>query len=136
MPMRVDIVTIEREVFSADDVDLLNAPGADGVLGILPRHAPVVSSLKEGELEIVRGEERELMAIGGGFLQVRDSHIIVMADAAERASEIDESRAEAARERAAQAVQGAGDDIDRERAMASLRRAEVRLSVAKRRRRG
>lgn len=131
MPMQLDIVTIEREVFSADDVDLVNVPGSEGILGILPRHAPVVTALKEGELEIVRGETRETLAIGGGFMEVQESHVVIMADVAEHADEIDEARAEAARERARQAVADAPADADMEKAMAALRRADVRLRVAR-----
>jgi F-type H+-transporting ATPase subunit epsilon len=110
-------------------------PGEEGVMGILPRHESLISALAPGELEIVRGEERELLAIGGGFVEVRGSHVVVMADAAERAEEIDEARAEQARERAAQRIAQAPAEMDMEQALASLKRAEVRLRVARRRRR-
>jgi len=133
MPMTVDIVTVEKAIYHAEDVDVLVVPGAEGVMGILPRHAPVVTVLKEGELEIVRGGQRELIAIGGGFLEVRESQVVVMAEAAERGDEIDAVRAEQARARAQEAIAGAPDKADMEKAMAALRRAEVRLRVAKKR---
>ena len=135
MPMQLNVVTIEREVYSADDVDMVNVPGIEGVMGILPRHSPVVTALGQGDLEIIRGEEREHLAIGGGFMQVRNSEVVIMADAAEKADEIDEDRAQQARQRAKQALDEAGDRVDMEKALAALRRAEVRLKVAKRGRR-
>ncbi len=135
MPMQLNVVTIERQVYSADDVDMVNVPGIEGVMGILPRHSPVVTALREGDLEIIRGENREHLAIGGGFMQVRNSEVVVMADVAEKADEIDEDRAEQARQRAQQALAEAGDRVDMEKALAALRRAEVRLKVAKRGRR-
>jgi F-type H+-transporting ATPase subunit epsilon len=108
------------------------APGEEGVLGILPRHEPVITTLKPGSLEIVRGGERELVAIGGGFLEVRGSEVVVMASAAERAEAIDIARAEAAREQARRRMQEAPERGDLEEAVAALRRAEVRIDVARR----
>jgi ATP synthase F1 epsilon subunit len=104
---RLDVVTIERQVYSANDVDMVIAPGTEGVMGILPRHEPLITGLAEGVLEIVRGENREILAIGGGFMEVRGSQVVVMADVAEHADEIDIARAEAARARAEQAIREA-----------------------------
>ena len=134
--LKLDIVTIERAVLSHDDVDMVLLPGTEGEMGILPRHEPLMSGLKEGVLEFDRGGEREILAIGGGFVQVRNSHVIVMADKAEQSDEIDEARAEAARQRALRTIESTPETMDREEALASLRRAEVRLKVAKRRRGG
>lgn len=133
MPMTLDIVTVERAIYHADDVDVVVVPGSEGVMGILPRHAPIVTALKEGELEIVRGENREILAIGGGFMEVRESQVVILAEAAEHADDIDVARAEAARARARQAVSEAPDKQDMEKAMAALKRAEVRLRVSKKR---
>jgi F-type H+-transporting ATPase subunit epsilon len=133
MPMTLDIVTVERSIFHADDVDVVVVPGTEGVMGILPRHAPVVTALKEGVLEIVRGGNREVLAIGGGFMEVRESQVVILAEAAEHADEIDVARAEAARVRARQVVEEAPDKQDMEKAMAALRRAEVRLRVSRKR---
>jgi F-type H+-transporting ATPase subunit epsilon len=135
---KIDIVTAERVVYS-EEVDAVVAPGIEGQLGILPHHAPLMTILQAGELVVRKGEHEDIMAISGGFLEVRPDHVIVLADQAERAEEIDESRAEAARKRAEERLkdrQAAGMDVIR--AEASLRRAIVRLSVAekiKRRRR-
>jgi len=133
VPMKLDVVTIEREVFKADDVDMVILPGTEGEMGVLPRHEPLMSGLKEGVLEIVRGNEREILAIGGGFVEVRNSHVIVMADVAEQSDEIDVERAEAARRKAIATIENAPENMEREEALASLRRAEVRLKAAKRR---
>ena len=86
MPLQLEVVTIERRVYSADDVDRVIAPGSEGVMGILPRDEPIITGLKEGELEIIRGETREILAIGGGFMEVRGNQVVVMADVAEHAT--------------------------------------------------
>ncbi len=135
MTLRLDVVTVERQVFSADDIDMVIVPGTEGVMGILPRHEPVVTGLREGALEILRGGDRELLAIGGGFMEVRDSRVIVMADRAEQADEIDAERAEEARQRAEKALAEADVKEDRERALAALQRAQTRLQVSQRARR-
>jgi F-type H+-transporting ATPase subunit epsilon len=135
MPLRLDVVTIERLVYSANDVDMVIAPGTEGQMGILPRHEPLITGLTEGALEIVRGEERLVLAIGGGFMEVRGSEVVVMADVAEHAEEIDVARAEAARERAEQALREAPRREDAEEALHAMRRAEIRLKIARRARR-
>ncbi len=135
MPLQLDVVSVEGRVFCADDVDMVIVPGSEGVMGILPRHEPVITSLRPGALEVVRGGEREAIAIGGGYVEVRASQVVVMADAAERADHIDVARAEEARIRARRRLEEAPGEVDAERALASLRRAEVRLQVARRARR-
>jgi len=134
MPLKLDVVTIEREVYTADDVDMVVLPGAEGVMGVLPHHAPVVSALKEGVMEIKRGDQREYVAIGGGFVEVRPDGVIVMADVAEKSDEIDEERAERARQSALEAIAKAPATADRLDAVASLRRAEIRLRVSRQKR--
>lgn len=134
MPLELEIVTIERAVYSADDVDMVIAPGEEGVMGVLPRHEPMIVSLKEGELEIVRGDDRELLAIGGGFMEVHGTKVIVMASVAEQAEEIDVERAERARQQAERILADAPDRVAARQALADMRRASVRLKVARRRR--
>jgi len=99
MAIRLDIVTAEQLVFS-DDVDIVVAPGIDGELAILPRHAPLMTMLQPGELRVRKGGEETFMAITGGFLEVRPDRITILADAAERAEDIDAARAEEAKRRA------------------------------------
>jgi F-type H+-transporting ATPase subunit epsilon len=126
----LDIVTAERIVYS-QEVEAVVAPGIEGQLGILPHHAPLMTLLQAGELVARKGGEEEIMAISGGFLEVRPDRVIVLADQAERAEEIDVTRAEAARKRAEERLRDrktAG--LDETRAEAALRRAVTRLSVA------
>src|ERR1051326_6966186 len=104
MPLRVQIVTAEREVLSEDGVDMVVAPGAEGVVGILPRHAPLLTTLLPGIVRIKKSGAEEAMAVGGGFLQVARDQVLILADTAERADEIDEARAEEGRRRAQEAL--------------------------------
>ena len=132
--IRLDIVTAERLVFS-EDVELIVAPGIDGQMGILPQHTPLMTMLQPGEL-LVRKEGGELrLAISGGFLEVRPDRVIVLADAAERADEIDIRRAEEAMRRAEKRLSQPTTEVDMTRAEAALRRSLARLKVAERRRR-
>jgi F-type H+-transporting ATPase subunit epsilon len=138
MPLRLDIVTVERLAYS-EEVDMVIAPGIEGELGILPRHAPLMTALTYGELRVKRGGEEESFAISGGFMEVRPDQVTVLADTAERADEIDLERAEAARRRAAERLgDRARNDIDFARADAALHRSITRIKVAEslRRRRG
>jgi F-type H+-transporting ATPase subunit epsilon len=134
--IRCEVVTAERTVFE-DHVDMVIAPGIQGQLGILPHHAPLMTSLTFGELILHReGQEDEFIAIGGGFMEVGPEHVTILADSAERAGEIDEARAEEARARAEELMaQKRREDVDFARAEAALRRSMLRLKVAKRKRR-
>jgi F-type H+-transporting ATPase subunit epsilon len=135
MPIKLDIVTIERTVFS-DDVDMVVAPGIEGMLGILPHHAPLMTALKPGELVIKhRGIPDRLVAIGGGFMEVRPDHVTILADTAEHATEIDVAAVEEARQRAEQLLKEKPADLAQYAALEmALRRADVRLKVARRQR--
>lgn len=135
--LHLEIITIEKKLFD-DHVSMVIAPGSEGVMGILPRHTPLITALTYGELQIKRqGQEDEFFAVGGGFMEVQPNHVIVLADAAEYAEEIDIERAEAARRRAEEILAAAKDeDIDFEHAEAALRRSTLRLKVARRRRKG
>jgi len=134
--LRLEIVTIERPVFD-DEVNMVIAPGIDGVMGILPRHTPLLTALTYGELQIKRdGQEDEFFAIGGGYMEVQPNRVIVLADAAEHVEEIDAARAEEARRRAEeQLAQAKEGEEDFARAQAALRRSTLRLKVVSRRRR-
>lgn len=132
--MRLEIVTAERQVLSLDDVESVVAPAADGQITILPRHASLISLLVPGELRVRRRGQEVTLAVGGGFLEVHRSRVRVLADAAERAEEIDVARAEAAAERAQRtlAERRSNQPIDFAQAAAALRRSQVRLRVARR----
>ncbi|HEX2172522.1 MAG TPA: F0F1 ATP synthase subunit epsilon [Dehalococcoidia bacterium] len=134
--LQVDVVTAERVVFSGD-VDSVVAPGINGELGILPRHAALVTALQAGEIRIRHGGQEEFLAVGGGFLEVRNNQVTILADTAERAEEIDLARAEEARRRAQERLAMRGTSaVDAARAEAALRRAMMRLKIGQRRRRG
>jgi F-type H+-transporting ATPase subunit epsilon len=130
--LHLEIVTQERRLFS-DDVDMVVAPGSEGVMGILPHHAPLLTTLKEGELLVKKGGSETSFTVGGGFMEVQPDHVIVLADVAEQANEIDIARAEEARRRAEQLLRDRPAGIDVERALAALRRAQIRVSVAQKR---
>ena len=130
--MQLDIVTVERQVIS-EQVDYISAPGVDGVLGILPRHAPLLTALAPGELRYRKGPDEFAFAVGGGFMQVRPDHVTVLADSAEHAEEIDEQRADAARKRAEDLLkERPHSDAEAALVEQALRRAQVRLRVARR----
>jgi F-type H+-transporting ATPase subunit epsilon len=138
MPLHCEIITQERRVFD-EEVDIVIAPGIEGEMGILPHHAPIVTALDFGELRVRRGQMEESFAIGGGVLQVANNRVIVLADSAEHAEEIDMARAEDARRRAQQLMEeGAPEDPSSYAALeAAIRRASLRIKVAgKRSRRG
>ncbi len=132
-PVRVDVVTAEKVVFS-DDADVVVAPGVQGELGVLPHHAPLMTTLEPGELRIRKGGDELSLAISGGFIEVRPDRIIVLADAAERADEIDIARAEAAKERAQHRLTRPSTEVDMARAEAALSRSLARIRVAEKRR--
>jgi F-type H+-transporting ATPase subunit epsilon len=133
--LRFELVSPERIVYSEDEVDMVIAPGADGEMGILPNHAPLLTALGIGELRIRKGAEEESFAVHGGFMEVLANKVIVMADTAEHVDEIDMTRAEAARDRAERRYQERPEGLDLARLEGALRRSRVRLKVARRRRR-
>ena len=131
--LRLDIVTAERLVFS-EEVEVVVVPGVEGQLGILPHHAPLMTMLEPGELRVRKGGEELTLAISGGFLEVRPDRVIVLADTAERAEEIDIARAEEAKRRAQEQLSRRAPGIDTARAEAELRRSLARLKVVEKRR--
>lgn len=129
--VKLDIVTAEKLIYSGD-VDIVIAPGSEGQLGILPHHAPLMTALDAGELIARKGTEEYTLAISGGFLEVLPDRIIVLADAAERAEEIDISRAEAAKKRAQDSLAHSASQVEVAAAEAALHRAIARIEVAER----
>ena len=128
--LTLEIATPMRLAVS-EPVDEVVAPGVEGYFGVLPGHAPFLTTLGIGELTYRVGREEHHLALVGGFAEVRNDKVIVLADAAERPEEIDRARAERARERAERCLSGrAADDVDFARAQAALMRALMRLHVA------
>ena len=131
--IRLDIVTAERVVYS-EDVDVVVAPGLEGELGILPHHAPLMTTLQAGELRVKKNGKEFSLAISGGFLEVRPDRVIALADAAERAEEIDIARAEEAKHQAEENLSHHTPEVDTTQAEAALRRSLTRLKIAEKRR--
>ncbi len=133
MPLTVEIVTAEKVVSSQEGVDEVVAPGKDGEFAVLPQHAAFITTLAPGELRILTGDGEDAMAITGGFLEVYNDRIVVLADAAERVEEIDIARAEEAKRKAEESLREQRDVTDFVQTDAALRRALARLRVAERR---
>ncbi|MBT4512840.1 MAG: F0F1 ATP synthase subunit epsilon [Chloroflexi bacterium] len=132
--LNLEIVTAERVVHS-DEADLLVVPGVDGEMAILPSHAPLMTMLKPGELIVRKGSEDTSIFVSGGFFELMNDKVTILADSAERAEEIDLARAEEAKKRAEEKMElRAQSDIDAARAEAALRRSLMRLQVLEKRR--
>ena len=133
MTIRCEIVSQDRTVF-AGDVDIVVLPGAAGVMGILPKHAPVLTTLKFGLIKVRKSGKEEVFTVAGGVAEVQPDIVTVLADSAENVEEIDVARAEAARVRAEEALaKGVPADTDAYLAMeAALRKSNLRLDAARR----
>jgi F-type H+-transporting ATPase subunit epsilon len=135
MPLHLEVITPERKVYE-DDVDMVVAPASEGYVGILPHHVPLFTTLGPGEFKVKKGGVEEVLAVFGGFMDVRSDRVVVLTDAAEHAEEIDATRAQQARESAQQVLAaGPASAADEQRARAELQRALVRLRVSESRRR-
>jgi F-type H+-transporting ATPase subunit epsilon len=134
--LTLEVATPTRLVVS-ELVDEVVAPGTEGYFGVLPGHAPFLTTLGIGELTYRQGREERHLALVGGFAEVRNDKVIILADTAEFPEEIDRPRAEQARSRAELRLTGRGQetDLDYERGLRSLARAQLRLAVASRPRR-
>ena len=129
MPLSVEIVTQEKVVFSEPAADMVVIPGAEGEMGVLPHHAPVLTTLAFGELIIRKGRAEESFAIYGGVVDIRPDRVIILADLAESSYAIDADAMEAARASAEKMMaQGVPPEQNREAALA-LRRAELALKL-------
>ncbi len=124
---KVLVATAEREVYRGE-ADKLVAPGILGELGILPRHAPLLSALKTGELRITYGENVDEVFISGGYMEVQPDVVTVLADTAERATDMDEAAALAAQRKAKEELASKKDDVDLAMAEAELAILAQRLA--------
>jgi len=132
--LTLELATPTRMVV-AETVDEVVVPGSEGYFGVLPGHAPLLATLGIGELTYRIGREERQVAVAGGFAEVRNDKVIVLADTAELPHDIDRARAERARDRAEQRLSGrAQDETDYARAAAALARALTRIQVSGRRR--
>jgi len=137
MTIRCEIVSQDRTVFTGD-VDIVVLPGAAGEMGILPKHAPVLTTLKYGIIKVRMGGNEEVFTVAGGVAEVQPDIVTVLADAAENVEEIDVARAETARKRAEETLaKGVPADTDAYLAMeAALRKSNLRLDAVRRYRKG
>jgi len=125
--VKVLVATAEREVYRGE-AEMLVAPGVAGELGILPKHTPLLCALTAGELRITVGDEEvDEVFVSGGFMEVQPDMITVLADSAERATDIDEAAALAAERKAQEVLEGKQDDIDYAVAEAELSMLAARL---------
>ncbi|MEA3358245.1 MAG: F0F1 ATP synthase subunit epsilon [Thermodesulfobacteriota bacterium] len=131
---RLELVTAEKTIYS-DDVNMVIVWGQEGQLGILPHHAPLMTVLQPGELIIRKEDKKTYMAVSGGFLEILNDRVVILADACERAEEIDIKRAEEAKESAEKLAESQLEKKDSVAAEAALRRSLIRLKVAKKKRR-
>jgi F-type H+-transporting ATPase subunit epsilon len=132
--LQVELVTAEGRLVSKE-ADFVVAPGVEGELGVLPRHIPLLTPLRAGEVTVRNDGQDEYLFVAGGFLEVLPDKVVILADAAERAEDIDEARAEEARKRAQQLLEEKVEGPDAAAAAAALERATMRLRVAELRRR-
>ena len=133
MPIRCEIVSQDRQVFSGD-ADMVVIPGSSGEMGILPHHAPLLSTLRFGLIKVRYQGREEVFTVAGGIVEVQPESVVVLADAAENVAEIDIARAEAARRRAEETLKkGPPPDTDAYlAAQSALQRSTLRLEAARR----
>jgi F-type H+-transporting ATPase subunit epsilon len=132
--LQVELVTAEGRLLSRE-ADFVVAPGIEGELGVLPRHIPLLTPLRPGEVMVRNDGDEEFLFVAGGFLEVLPDRVVILADAAERAEDIDEARAEEARRRAQQQLDEQPEGVDTAATALALERAVMRLRVAELRRR-
>ena len=130
--LHVDIVSAEGQIFSGD-ASMVFVPGSEGEIGIAPRHAPLLTTLKPGEVRVqTEGREEQCFYVGGGALEIQPHQVTVLADTAARAHDLDEAAALAAKSRAEDAVRTRGDKLEIAEAQAELARAVAQLRAIER----
>lgn len=130
--LHVQIITPERIVFE-DDVDMITIPGSEGELGILPHHIPLFTKIKPGEMKVKKGKDEYFLAVTGGFADITGGKVIILADHAIRAEDIEKQKVEEAKKRAEETMHERKTETDFAIAEADLRRALLELKVANRR---
>ncbi|MGC4027289.1 MAG: F0F1 ATP synthase subunit epsilon [Steroidobacteraceae bacterium] len=126
--IRVDIVSAEGEIF-AGEAEMVFVPAKEGELGITPRHAPLLSLLKAGEVRVKTAEGEQSVFVGGGALEIQPNHVTILADTAIRAHDLDEAAALAAKQRAEEALAGKVDKMEQAEALAELSRVAEQLKI-------
>lgn len=131
MPIHVELVTQERKVFEEPEADIVVIPAQEGEMGVLPGHAPVLTTMTYGELIIRKGDAEERFAIYGGVVDVRPDKVVILADLADSSFDLDIEKAQAARERAQEMIAQGGEQNPNREALLALRRAELQLKVSR-----
>ena len=126
--IHVDIVSAEGEIFSGE-AEMVFVPATEGELGITPRHAPLLTLIKAGEVRVKTATGEQSVFVGGGALEIQPRKVTILADTAVRAHDLDEVAALAAKQRAEEALAGAGDKMDQARALAELAMAAAQLKL-------
>jgi F-type H+-transporting ATPase subunit epsilon len=129
MPLHVEVVTQEKKIFDEEEADMVIVPGAEGEMGVLPHHAPVLTTLSFGELVIRKANAEERFVIYGGVVDIRPDKVVVLADMAESSFELDDQQIEAARERAQKMMSEGVPEAANRAAALELRRAELALKI-------
>lgn len=129
-PMHVEVITPDGSIYSADGIDMVVARALDGEFAVMKNHLPLAAALEVCPVRIKKGSEEEKMAVFGGFLEIKDNHVNIVAPQAEKADTIDIARAQEAKRRAEERLAKHASDLDVDRARAALQRALVRLQVA------
>ena len=131
MPIHVEIVSQERKVFEEPEADMVLIPGTEGMMGVLPHHAPVLTTLQFGELIVRKGKAEESFAIFGGVVDIRPDKVVILADMAESSHHLNREAAEAARARAEKLLREGVPPDQRHEATLALRRADLELKISR-----
>ncbi|MAS33273.1 MAG: ATP synthase F1 subunit epsilon [Anaerolineaceae bacterium] len=129
MPIHVELVTQERKVFEEPEADMIIIPAVEGEMGVLPHHAPVLTTMGFGELVVRKGQREERFAIYGGVVDVRPDKVVVLADLAESSFALDLERIETARQTARRMLEEGVPETENREAALALRRAELGLRI-------
>jgi len=131
--MRLEIVSAEKNIYS-DEVSAVVAPSIEGEIAILDNHAPLLTSLQPGEVRIIKNNNEDtFLYLSGGFIEVLGNHVTILADAAERVEEIEESKVQEAIKQAEEQLNTGQSGIDLENTLASMRKDQIRLKIVQRR---
>jgi F-type H+-transporting ATPase subunit epsilon len=131
--MRLEIVSAEKNIYS-DEVSAVVAPSIEGEIAILDNHAPLLTSLQPGEVRIIKNSDEDtFLYLSGGFIEVLGNHVTILADAAERVEEIEESKVQEAIKQAEEQLNTGQSGIDLENTLASMRKDQIRLKIVQRR---
>jgi len=130
MPIHLELVTQEEKVFEEPEADIVLVPAVEGEMGVLPNHAPVLTTLSFGELIVRKGAAEERFAVYGGVVDVRPDKVVVLADLAESSFALDLEKAQEAREQARQALDDAPGEAENREAIMALRRANLAVRIS------